>query len=99
MSEQQNEPVEQHLMTTEEVTLIVQLQIRDYLAALLRHFDAHTARDLLEFHYSGNILAAEPWFNGQFITNMLNEDGESVPAPDLPPIDTSNHFREDTDEL
>lgn len=56
------------------ISLIVQLRIYDALMAILTHLDEDTARDLLELHTNGNLVASAPWINGVFITDELNRD-------------------------
>lgn len=55
----------------------VSCRIYDVLIAILKHADAAVARDILELHLQGNILGPSPSFNGNFLTDMMNVDGEA----------------------
>lgn len=49
-------------------------RIYDVLMAQLRLADTATAQDLLAAHMSGLLLGPTPWMNGEFVTDILNED-------------------------
>jgi len=61
---------------------IIQARIYDVLMALLKESNPAAHRDLLELHMGGSLLGAEPFFNGQFITNLLNADDDKISSGD-----------------
>ena len=51
-------------------------RIYDVLVALLKETNPDTAREILEVHYNGGLLAPSPSFAGTFLT-----DEQNTPAP------------------
>jgi hypothetical protein len=67
----ENDPFSAENINT--VLFIQQSRIYDTLMSILTLLDKDVAKDLLELHSSGNILTPMPVFNGNFITDLLNE--------------------------
>lgn len=55
---------------------IVTARVYDVLMALLKEANPDAARDLLELHRSGSLLGSVPSFNGNFLTDLMNDSDQ-----------------------
>ena len=56
------------------VQVIMQMRIYDVLMALLTDASPNAAKRLLELHKEGSIFGSTPSLNGNFITDMMEDD-------------------------
>ena len=74
--EQVDDPFSPHNLAISQ--FIMSCRTYDVLMALLTEANPTLAKDLLELHATGSVMGPQPAFNGQFITDLVNQSEDSV---------------------
>lgn len=74
LAEPEEDPFSPHNLAISQ--FILTARIYDVLMTSLLQVNPSAAKDLLELHMNGSLMGPAPAFNGQFITNLANEDEE-----------------------
>jgi hypothetical protein len=69
---EQEDPFNEHDLAIQQ--FIVTARVYDVMLSLLREANPDVARDLLELHRAGHLVATAPSFSGHFLTDDMNDE-------------------------